>query len=253
MAHEVFARELAHHEELYSGAAQELFAKPAVRALRKHIVARVLEATRAAKQSSILSLGSGLGDTEILLAPRVGHITGVDLSPKAIQQAREDTHRAGLDNLEFVKGSLDHPSLTGRTFDCVIGIFFLHHVPDQNLVSTVAQIRNWLKPGGTFYGLDPNHYRLSGAVGSLLMPRLMRKYQTPDERELRPADTVALFRAAGFEAHSRIYDFTSTPLAGLFPSSPSFYRVVRAADEVLIRIPLLQRIGSNFELIARML
>jgi 2-polyprenyl-3-methyl-5-hydroxy-6-metoxy-1,4-benzoquinol methylase len=179
-------------------------------------------------------------------------VTGVDLSSKAVQQAREDARKAGLRNLEFVEGSLDHASLAGQKFDCVIGIFFLHHVPDQDLVSTVSRIRNWLKPGGTFYGLDPNHYRLSGAVGRLVMPRLMQKYQTPDERELRPSQTVALFRDAGFEARSRIYDFTSTPLAGLFPSSPSFYRVVRATDEVLIRIPLLKQIGSNFELIARM-
>ncbi len=245
------ARELAHHEELYSGTAQELFAKPAVRALRQHIARRVVKVTKAGKHSALLSLGSGLGDTEMVLSPRVGRITGVDLSPKAIQQARKDARRAGLDNLEFVNGSLDDPSLDGRKFDCVIGIFFLHHVPDENLIPTVARIRNWLKPGGTFYGLDPNHYRLSGAIGSLVMPRLMQKYQTPDERELRPADTVTLFKNAGFQAQSRIYDFTSTPVAGLFPSSPSLYRLVRAADEVLIRTPLLKRIGSNFELIAR--
>jgi SAM-dependent methyltransferase len=251
LAHDVFARELAHHEQLYSGEAQELFAKPAVRALRQHIVRRILQVTQAGKESHILSLGSGIGDTEILLAPWAGHITGVDLSPKAVEQARKDSRNAGLDNLEFVNGSLDHESLARRKFDCVIGIFFLHHVPDEALVPTVTRIRDWLKPGGAFYGLDPNHYRLSGAVGSVLMPRLMRKYQTPDERELRPADTVALFRNAGFQAHSRIYDFTSTPLAGLFPSSPTFYRLVRAADEALIRIPLLKRMGSNFELIAR--
>src|SRR5580704_2895826 len=77
LAHEVFARELAHHEELYSGAAQELFAKPAVRALRRHIARRVLDVTGAGKQAAILSLGSGLGDTEILLASQVGRITGV--------------------------------------------------------------------------------------------------------------------------------------------------------------------------------
>jgi SAM-dependent methyltransferase len=251
LVHEIFARELAHHEELYSGTAQELFAKPAVRALRRHIARRVLQATGAGKQSAMLSLGSGIGDTEILLASRVGRITGVDLSPKAIQQGRQDARQAGLDNLEFVQGSLDEGSLNGLKFDCVIGIFFLHHVPDEDLVPAVNRIKSWLKPGGTFYGLDPNHYRLSGAIGSLVMPRLMQKYQTPDERELRPADTVALFRNAGFQAESRIYDFTSTPLAGLFPSSPFFYRCVRAADEVLIRTPLLKRIGSNFELIAR--
>jgi hypothetical protein len=68
---DVFQRELAYHEKLYSGFAQTHFARPAVRALRAHMARRILRITGAAGNSRVLSLGCGIGDTELLLAPYV--------------------------------------------------------------------------------------------------------------------------------------------------------------------------------------
>jgi SAM-dependent methyltransferase len=244
-------RELAHHEALYSGFAQRHFAKPAVRALREHMVRRILRVTGAGTASRVLSLGCGIGDTELLLAPHVASVTGIDLSPSAIRQACADAQQAGVANTEFVEASVGDAPLLGRSFDVIVGIFFLHHVPDSELRSTVESIRGWLTPGGVFYGLDPSRYRLSGAVGSLLVPHLMRRYQTPDERELKPSAVAALFQDAGFAAHASYYDFLSTPLAGLFPSWRAGYRAARLADEAIVRVPLLRALGSNFELLAQ--
>jgi ubiquinone/menaquinone biosynthesis C-methylase UbiE len=251
LSHESQAGELAHHEALYSGFAQKHFAKPAVRELRRHLVRRILAATGAGPRSRILSLGCGIGDTELLLASRVEALTGFDLSPAAIRQARADASRLGIANVEFREGGVHQADFARESFDAAIGIFFLHHVPDDEMSAAIERIYRWLKPGGYFYGLDPNRYRLSGALGALLVPHLMRRYQTPGERELKPKDTVAWFRVAGFQARSRCYDFTSTPLAGLAPSWGSGYRAARLLDEALVRIPGLRAIGSNFELLAR--
>ena len=46
LSDETLARELAHHDELYSGFAQQHFAKPAVRELRRHMVQRILDGHR---------------------------------------------------------------------------------------------------------------------------------------------------------------------------------------------------------------
>jgi SAM-dependent methyltransferase len=244
-------RELTLHEELYSGFAQILFAMPAVRALRRHLVRRILTVSGAGKASRVLSLGCGIGDTELLLAPRVGFIAGFDLTPAAIRQAREDAARLAIANAEFCEGAVQRVKFAESGFDAAIGIFFLHHLPASELPGAIQRIHGWLKPGGTFYGLDPNRWRLAGALGRLLVPHLMHRYQTPDERELKPAEIVRLFRAAGFQIRSRCYDFVSTPLAGLLPSWGFGYRAARLADEALIRIPLLRALGSNFEWIAR--
>jgi SAM-dependent methyltransferase len=250
MSQESNARELAHHEALYSGFAQEHFAKPAVRALRRHMVGRILSATGAGKNSRVLSLGCGIADTELLLAAHTGFLTGIDLAPAAIRQARADAARSGLSNVEFLESSIDRLTFVNDSFEVIVAIFFLHHLPDAELGPTADRIYRWLIPGGVFYGLDPSYYRLSGALGSLLVPHLMRRYQTPDERELKPREMESLFSSKGFEARSRYYDFVSSPLAGLLPSWGGGYRVARVIDNALIRVPLLRSLGSNFELIA---
>ena len=236
-------RELAYHEKLYSGFAQQHFAKPAVRAMRAHLVGRILSLTGAGKGSRVLSLGCGIGDTELLLAPHVGEVVGIDLSPTAIRQARADAARLGIVNARFEEGT----SASGR-YDVVIAIFFLHHLPDAELAALPRQIRAMLTPGGRFYSLDPSRHRLSGVVGRLLIPGLMKRYQTEDERELDPETTGDLFRGAGFDTQVSVYDFGSSPLAGLLPSSAAGYRLARGIDDFLLRGAAFRHRGSNFEI-----
>jgi SAM-dependent methyltransferase len=245
---DITARELAYHEGLYSGFAQRHFAKPAVRAMREDMATRILKTTGAWGRSRVLSLGCGIGDTELLMARQVTEIVGIDLSPAAIRQARADAERLGLRNARFEEG--DTPP--EGAFDAVIAIFFLHHLSDTALAALPERLRQWLRPGGVFYSLDPSCHRLSGAVGRRFMPNLMKRYQTPDERELDPEETAALFRNAGFQVQVNMYDFGSTPLAGLMPGWRTGYRAARALDDWLLRIGNVRRRGSNFELIAKM-
>ena len=79
----------------------------------------------------------------------------------------------------------------------------------------------------------------------------MRRYQSPDERELDPGRTAGLFRSAGMQVETGVYDFFSTPLAGLFPGWEFGYRISRQADDAILRIKPLRRWGSNFEIVAR--
>jgi SAM-dependent methyltransferase len=231
---EVRQRELAYHEKL------------AVRLLRCHTVARILHLTDAGKESRVLSLGCGIGDTELLLAPYVGEIVGVDISPAAIRQARADAERREIGNVRFEEAS----DADGR-FDVVMAIFFLHHLPDDELAELPGRVRNRLAPGGTFYSLDPSRRRLSGAVGRVLLPWMMKRYQTPDERELVPEATRKLFGDGGFDARVEMYDFGSTPLAGLFPGWGWGYGFAREFDDWLLRHEWFRKRGSNFEIVAK--
>jgi SAM-dependent methyltransferase len=244
------AREIEYHERLYAGFAQKHFARPAVRALRAHMVSRILQTTGAAQKTRVLSLGCGIGDTELLLAPHVGEVVGVDLSPSAIRQAREDAARTGQTNLRYIEGTIESAGLQAGSFDLIVAIFFLHHLPDAMLAALPWAIHELLAPGGWFYSLDPSRRRLSGAVGRLLIPKLMRKYQSPDERELDAGTTSRLFAETGLDARTDFYDFVSSPLAGLFPGWAVGYRVARVVDDAMLRIPLVRQIGSNFEVIA---
>jgi SAM-dependent methyltransferase len=247
----VLAREVEYHEKLYAGFAQEHFARPAVRALRAHMVARILTTTHTSKTARVLSLGCGIGDTELMLAPYVGELVGIDLAPSAIRQARQDAASAGAKNLRFIEGSLETVALEPESFDLIFAIFFLHHLPQPLLESLPGAVYSLLRPRGRFYALDPSRHRLSGFIGSIVVPRLMRKYQSPDERQLNRASTAALFSGAGFTVRSGFYDFLSSPLAGLAPGWRLGYAMARRLDDLLVRTPLVSRLGSNFEIIAR--
>lgn len=247
----VLDRELAYYESAYSSYVPGLFAQPAVVEFRRYLVQRMLRITGAGLQSRVLSIGCGIGDTELLLAPHVAHITGVDLSPAAIANAREAASARRLANVNFVAGSWQNAQLAEGPFDFVIAIFFLHHLPNAELLALPDQLAPLLKPGGVFYALDPSARRLAGFLGELLVPKLMKKYQTENEHPLLPRATEAPFRAAGYETVTRWFDFTSTPIAGLFPAWRTGYRLGRFLDEGLTRLPLLRQLSSNFELIAR--
>ena len=245
---DVLRREVEYHEELYSGEAQALFRKAAVKRLRRHMVDRIVRLCQISPQSRVLSLGCGIGDTELLLAKHCRELVGLDISPKGIEQARRDSEAAGVANTQFLVGSVEKAE---GPFDAVIGIFFLHHLPPEMFVQTMAAVSQLLTPGGWFYSLDPNKYRLSGAVGKLIVPRLMRHYQTEDEAPLDPDTAKAVVENAGFDVRTSIYDFFSSPAAGLFPSAGGLYRFLRVTDDVLLKLPLIPRIGSNLEIVAQ--
>jgi ubiquinone/menaquinone biosynthesis C-methylase UbiE len=247
----VLERERAYHERLYSGKAQQRFAQAAVREFRSHLCEHILRATGLAADARVLSIGCGIGDTEIAMAPRVKSITGLDLSPSGIREARAAAEAAGVRNVTFLEGTLDTVDLPAQSFDLAIAIFLLHHVPDAPLAALPRHVARLLALRGWFYSLDPSRKRLSGAVGSFLIPWIMKQHQSPDERELEAGAVAPLFGAEGFDCRADYYDFVSTPLAGLFPGWRAGYRAARRLDDVLIRVPLLRRVSSNFEVIAQ--
>ena len=181
------------------------------------MVRRILSATGAGRHSRVLSLGCGIGDTEILLAPHVGEIVGLDPSPAAIRQAREDAARAGVGNVRFEQGALEAGAFSAAAFDLVMAVFLLHHLSGPKLVELLERARGVLAQGGLFYSIDPSRHRLSGAVGKVLFAKLMRRYRTPGERELDRRELEASFNGTGFRCSIGFYDFISSPLAGLLP------------------------------------
>ena len=194
----------------------------------------------------MLSLGCGIGDTELLLAPHVAEVVGVDLSPAAIRQARADAERLGIANARFEEGT----GAQGR-FDAVIAIFFLHHLPDAELAELPDRAARTAGAGRRVLFARSQPAPALRRRGAPVIPGMMKRYQTPDERELDPEATAAIFRRAGFDARITIYDFGSSPLAGLLPGWRAGYRAARLADDLLLKAPALRRLGSNFEIVCK--
>ncbi|MEO8026461.1 MAG: class I SAM-dependent methyltransferase [Bryobacteraceae bacterium] len=251
MTPEAIERERRHHDELYSGFAQSHFQRPAVLAFREHFIRRLLRVTALPKDARVLSLGCGIGDTERMLAAHVREVIGIDLSEPGIAQARADAAKLGVHNVRFDQGLWQDVNPQDGPFDLVLAKFFVHHLSLAERERLPETLRTWLKPGGVFYALDPNRYRLLGVIGRLLIPEKMKQFQTEDEDPVSARELQCLFERNGFQAEARSFDYLSVPLAGLFPDWRAGYEIARLGDELLTRIPLLRATGSNVELIVR--
>lgn len=248
MSDPVIEREFAYYENLYGTFGIRHFSRPAVVAFRRYLVNRIRK--RLKPQARVLSIGCGIGDTELLLAPYAAHITGIDLSPMAIAAARRAAAQRKVTNVDFREGTWQDLDLQGRMFDAVLAIFFLHHLPDEQIDAMPKQLLSVLSDRGVLYALEPSRRRLSGFLGKLIVPELMKKYQTEDERQLEPEPTAWPFYRTGYEVVTEWFDFCSTPMAGLFPDWTWAYRGARVLDHVLTAVPGLSAFSSNFELIA---
>jgi SAM-dependent methyltransferase len=178
-------------------------------------------------------------------------VTGIDLSPEAIAAAEVARSAQGIQNVEFRCSTLadlrwDH------SFDTIVCLAFLHHVPERDLAPFLATARRHLRPGGIFYAQDPNARGILRSVGRKLLGRRYDAYHTPDERELDPEEMMSALRAAGFGAvEVRFVDLTLIPALYLWKRGAAWpLRLAAAVDRAWCASPCA-RWASGFALIAR--
>ena len=111
---------------------------------------QTMDQTRAHLSNSdrVLEVGCGTGSTALLLAENVAHITGSDISGNMIEIAKDKATAQNIENVDFVRTTLDDETLEAETYDAVLAFNILHLLDD--LPTAVTQIHERLKPGGRF-------------------------------------------------------------------------------------------------------
>jgi O-antigen biosynthesis protein len=139
---------------------------------------RYLWAARLLAGRRVLDLGSGEGFGAAMLAREARAVLGIDVDPLAVEHARENYGRAGL---EFDVGSaLDLSALAAGSFGAVVAFEMIEHVSEhERLLDEVARV---LAEDGLLIVSTPDRERYSAAAGQV---------NEFHEREL----TVAEFRA----------------------------------------------------------
>ncbi len=96
----------------------------------------------------LLDVGCGTGHTVIALARRLPAVefVGVDVSSTALDQARDLAGAAGMANLLFERADATGSLESLGTFDVVLALGVLHHVPEVS--TAVANLVARLRPGG---------------------------------------------------------------------------------------------------------
>jgi len=100
---------------------------------------------------TVLDLGSGGGIDVLLSAKRVGpagKAYGLDMTDEMLALARENQRKAGVTNVEFLKGEIENVPLPDGTVDVIISNCVINLSADKDRV--LAEAFRVLKPGGRF-------------------------------------------------------------------------------------------------------
>ncbi|MFY9225295.1 MAG: arsenite methyltransferase [Blastocatellia bacterium] len=99
----------------------------------------------------VLDLGSGGGIDVLLSAKRVGttsKVYGLDMTDEMLALARANQQKAGIENVEFLKGEIENIPLPDNSVDVIISNCVINLSADKDKVFSEAL--RVLKPGGRF-------------------------------------------------------------------------------------------------------
>ena len=99
----------------------------------------------------VLDLGSGGGIDVLLSAKRVGatgKAYGLDMTDEMLALANENKRRAGVSNVEFLKGEIENIPLPDSSVDVIISNCVINLSADKDRV--LREAFRVLKPGGRF-------------------------------------------------------------------------------------------------------
>jgi SAM-dependent methyltransferase len=141
----------------------------------------------------VLDVACGTGNTAIPLARRGAQVTGVDIAPNLLIQARERALDEGL-SITFDEGDAEQLSYPDASFDVVVTMFGAMFAPRPELVA--AEFSRVLRPGGLLAMANWTPASFSGQ-----MFKLMSKHVPPPPGIAPPVlwgdDTVVRQRLAG--------------------------------------------------------
>jgi arsenite methyltransferase len=156
---------------------------------------------------TVLDLGSGGGIDVLLSGRRVGpsgKAYGLDMTDDMLALARENQRKAGAENVEFIKGEIEHIPLPDNSVNVIISNCVINLSADKDRV--LREAFRVLKPGGRF--------AVSDVVTRGSVPEQLRRdillwagciAGALEENEYRMKLAVAGFEAISVEP-TRIYE-----------------------------------------------
>lgn len=171
---------------------------------------------------------------ELNLPQRCRSLTGIDISAVAITKASARFERTGLTNARFLVMDAEATTFADESFDLVFGRGILHHLDFTKCFPEIARV---LRPGG--FGI------FSEPLGTNPIVNAIRN-RTPD---LRTADEHP-FTMEDFEIARRSFAKVDIRFYGLFSAASALidatakglpYRLGKAIDDVILRIPVVRR------------
>ncbi|MBR9691169.1 class I SAM-dependent methyltransferase [Candidatus Woesearchaeota archaeon] len=130
------------------------------------------------KPCKAIDIGCGEGFYSIYLASKGFDVTGIDFSEKAIEYAKENAKKQGV-NVRFIVMDIADLSELKEKFDFVFEWGVLHHIMPPQRQKYVEDVNNLLDDGGKYlsvcfneqspeFGKAGEKYRIAGTTGNKL-------------------------------------------------------------------------------------
>lgn len=112
----------------------------------------LLEMSGVTLDDSVLDVACGPGIVACAFAARAKHVTGIDLTPAMLEQARQRQEKIQLKNLTWQIGDVLSLPFADASFSMVITRYSFHHFLDPQAVC--QEMMRVCEPGGTLMIVD---------------------------------------------------------------------------------------------------
>jgi 2-polyprenyl-3-methyl-5-hydroxy-6-metoxy-1,4-benzoquinol methylase len=198
----------------------------------------------------ILDVGCGEGEDAMILAKLGAQVTGLDVSPAAVDLARRRAAVNGVsDRTDFVCAPLNSAKLAKGSFDVIWIDNVLHHVLDD-LERTMRHVLEAGRPGALVLCIEPVNLNRTLRRIRFLVP--VHTEVTPGERPLEKRDLEAL-EALIPDLTMRHFRFLARLTRFIIPGfryerAPVWRRLlcdaIHAFDRVVLSLPVLEDLGG---------
>jgi SAM-dependent methyltransferase len=192
----------------------------------ERMLGMIVAAARPSPSDTVLDVACGGGIIACAFAPLVRQVTGIDMTPAMLVQARHLAAEKHLANVSFEPGDATALPYPDGAFRITVSRFSFHHFPDP--LSVLHEMQRVTAPGGRVVVVDM--YASEDAAKAAEWNRLEQLRDPSHVRALSFSELKSLYAAARLPepVATRVEssDLVDTLLARSFPN-PGDDRIIR--------------------------
>ena len=151
---------------------------------------RIVKMAEPGPGDTVLDVACGPGFLACAFARVARHVTGIDLTPAMLEQARALQRQQGLENMIWQEGDVLPLPYADHSFSIVSSRFAFHHFPDP--LAVLKEMRRVCRPGGRVVVYDSS----PAADKADAFNRMERLRDPSHVRALPPEELRGLFAGA---------------------------------------------------------
>lgn len=148
------------------------------------------------RETKVLDLCCGSGQTTQFLVKYSKNVTGLDASPLSLKRARQNVPQA-----EYVEAFAENMAFSDEHFDLVHSSAAMHEMEPEQLRQILQEVYRVLKPGGVFATID--FHRPTNPIFWPGLAVFLWLFETETSWQLLETDLAALLSQVGFSRCDR--------------------------------------------------